>query len=93
MLIFIPRKNSKTLFAAALAWGLALLDRKSGSKVYVIGAALKQAMESFDSWLYCVEHSLYNSRSEAIRDGWKIYNSSMGHVIEYVAEDGGSLHL
>lgn len=31
--IFVPRKNGKTLFVAALAWGLAMLDRKSGSKI------------------------------------------------------------
>ena len=31
--IFIPRKNIKTTFAAALAWALGLLERKSGSKV------------------------------------------------------------
>ena len=31
-LIFIPRKNSKTLFASALAWGLSILRSGSGSK-------------------------------------------------------------
>lgn len=46
--IFIPRKNIKTSFAAALAWALGLLQRKSGSKVYITSAALKQSMESFN---------------------------------------------
>ncbi len=46
-LIFIPRKNVKTTFAGALAWALSLLNRRSGSKCYIVGAALKQAMESF----------------------------------------------
>ncbi|WP_302804282.1 terminase large subunit [Eubacterium callanderi] len=46
--IFIPRKNIKTTFAAALAWALGLLERKSGSKVYIVAAALKQALESFN---------------------------------------------
>ena len=45
--IYIPRKNVKTTFAAALAWSLSLLNRRSGSKCYIVGAALKQAMESF----------------------------------------------
>ena len=67
--IFIPRKNSKTLFAAAVAYGLAILERASGAKVYVVGAALKQAMESFDNWRYNIENSLYASRKEAEEDG------------------------
>lgn len=46
--IFIPRKNVKTTFSAAMAWALSLLNRRSGSKCYIVGAALKQARESFD---------------------------------------------
>ena len=47
-LIFVPRKNIKTSFAAALAWALSLWYRKSGSKVYITAAALMQSMESFN---------------------------------------------
>lgn len=50
--IFIPRKNIKTSFAAALAWALGLLERRSGSKVYIVSAALKQSLESFNFILY-----------------------------------------
>jgi len=46
--IYIPRKNVKTTFSAALAWSLSLLNRRSGSKCYIVGAALKQALESFN---------------------------------------------
>lgn len=46
--IYIPRKNIKTTFAGALAWGLALLRRKSGSKIYITSAALVQSLESFN---------------------------------------------
>ncbi len=46
--IYIPRKNIKTSFAAGLAWALGLLERRSGSKVYIVAAALKQALESFN---------------------------------------------
>lgn len=46
--IYIPRKNVKTTFTAALAWSLSLLNRRSGSKCYIVAAALKQALESFD---------------------------------------------
>lgn len=47
-MIFIPRKNIKTTFAASLAWALSLWYRKSGSKVYVTSAALMQSLESFN---------------------------------------------
>src|SRR5690625_4947486 len=46
--IFIPRKNGKTRFVAALSWALSLLERKSGSTIYIVGAALRQAKQSFD---------------------------------------------
>ncbi|HEX3016999.1 MAG TPA: terminase large subunit [Caproicibacter sp.] len=50
--IYIPRKNIKTSFAAALSWALGLLERRSGSKVYIVSAALKQSLESFNFILY-----------------------------------------
>ena len=46
-LIFIPRKNVKTTFAGALAYALGLLWRNSGSKIYIVAAAMKQTMETF----------------------------------------------
>lgn len=46
--IYIPRKNIKTSFAGALAWALGLLNRKSGSKVYITSAALTQSLESWN---------------------------------------------
>lgn len=52
--IFVPRKNIKTTFAAALAWALALIESPSGSKVYIVSAALKQSLESFGFLAYNV---------------------------------------
>lgn len=46
--IYIPRKNIKTSFAGALAWALSLLNRRSGSKVYITSAALPQSLESWN---------------------------------------------
>ncbi|MEK4501172.1 terminase large subunit [Bacillus sp. FSL R12-0069] len=46
--IFLPRKNGKSRFVAALSWGLALLERRSGSTIYIVGAALEQSMQSFN---------------------------------------------
>lgn len=47
-LIFLPRKNIKTSFAAALTWALSLLYRKSGAKGYIASAAMMQSLESFN---------------------------------------------
>lgn len=45
--LFVPRKNGKTSFIAALAFALALLERRSGSTVYIVAASRKQALQSF----------------------------------------------
>ena len=54
-LIYIPRKNGKTGFAAALAWSLSLWYRKSGSKCYITSAALMQSLEAFNFLDYNVD--------------------------------------
>lgn len=46
--IYIPRKNSKTTFSSALAWGLSLYNMQSGAKCYIVANAMQQARESFD---------------------------------------------
>lgn len=54
--IFIPRKNGKTAFIAALAFALSLLDRKSGSRIYIVAASQKQASESFEDIVYTLKY-------------------------------------
>lgn len=44
---YVPRKNVKTSFAGAVAWGMGLLYRESGSEIYVTSAALMQSLQSF----------------------------------------------
>lgn len=46
-LIFLPRKQGKTSFSAALAEVKSILDRKSGAKTYIVANSVKQTMESF----------------------------------------------
>ena len=55
-LLFFPRKNIKTEFAASLAWALGIWNRKSGSKIYLVAAALLQAQESFNFLAYNIRH-------------------------------------
>ena len=72
-LVFIPRKNIKTSFAAALAWALALWYRKSGSKVYITSAALMQSLESFNFINYNVER---------LKESQKVNKNGLVHVID-----------
>lgn len=92
-LIFVPRKSGKTIFVSALTWALGLLERRSGSKIYVVAAALKQAMETFDNWDFNVGHVLYPDRKSAQADGWRVLDNNMEHSISHDDLDGGSLHM
>ena len=91
--IFIPRKNGKTMFVSALSYALAILERESGSKVYVVGAALKQALETFENWRYNIEIAMYKNRKNAQKAGWRILDNNMEHSISHDAMAGGSLSM
>lgn len=84
-MIYIPRKNVKTTFAAALAWSLSLLYRKSGAKTYIASAALMQSLESFNFLKYNVR-----LMGEDQKDGGsvKIIDNNNEHSMESSLEDG-----
>lgn len=84
---FIPRKNIKTTFAASLAWALALYERRSGSKVYEVGGALKQALEGFDFLKYNVNRLGVTVKEDAER-GLRITDNNMEHSIVGDIGDG-----
>lgn len=79
--IFIPRKNIKTSFAAALAWALGLLERKSGSKVYIVAAALKQSLESFN-------FINYNLEQMGEKQNFRVIDNNQEHSIQGDFGDG-----
>lgn len=72
--IMLGRKNGKTTFIAALAWGMALLERKSGSTLYIVAGSQKQACQSFESIVYSLR---YNSMIEDFR----VLNNNAEHSI------------
>lgn len=83
-LIFIPRKNVKTSFAGALAYALGLLYRMSGTKIYVVAAALKQSLETFNF----VKYNIRNMGEEDEQGGhFHIIDNNNEHSIK--AEIGG----
>lgn len=89
--IFIPRKNGKTTFVAALVWGLALLERASGSKIYIVAASQKQANESFQFILFSLRHA-------GMIEDFQIRDNNQEHSIRYQFTDAagnvtGSIHI
>lgn len=79
--IMIPRKNGKTRFAGALAFALALLERRSSARVFMVGSVLKEALQSFN---FIVEN--INMMGE--RDNFHIINNNNAHVIDRKLSDG-----
>ena len=78
--IFIPRKNGKTLFIAALAFGLALLERKSGAKIYIVAASQKQACEAFNDIVYTL-------RFQGLIEEFRVRDNNAEHSIHYEFQD------
>lgn len=79
--IFIPRKNGKTRFVAALSWALGLLERRSGSTVYIVGAALEQSLQSFS-------FILFNLDNMGERDSFRVLDNNQEHSISGQLADG-----
>ena len=84
-LIFIPRKNIKTSFAAALSWALSLWYRRSGSKMYIASAALTQSKESFNFITYNIRRLKEDSRSGGLV---KIVDNHNEHSLSCTLPDG-----
>ena len=84
-LIYIPRKNIKTSFAAAFAWALALWYRRSGSKVYITSAALMQSLESFNFLKYNITRMKEDAKSGG---AVKIIDNNNEHSMEATLSDG-----
>ncbi len=75
--IQVGRKNGKTSLIAGLAWAVSIIQRKSGSKTYIVANALKQTLEAFHFLTFSLN---YNK----IADQFKIVDNSIEHVIKYL---------
>lgn len=79
--IFIPRKNIKTTFAAALLWALALLERRSGATAYITSAAMQQSLQAFN-------FIKYNLSALGVSDDFRILDNNQEHSISGDLDDG-----
>lgn len=80
--IMLGRKNGKTSMVAALAFAVSILQRHSGSTVYVVAASLKQAMESFQFMKFSLDY-------KGISDDFDIKDNAMEHSIKYTFDRDG----
>ena len=74
--IFIPRKNGKTSMIAGLAWAVGIIQRRSGSRIYIVASALKQALEAFYFLKFSLEY-------KGIDRTFDIHDNSLEHSIKY----------
>lgn len=89
--IFVPRKNGKTSFIGGLAFALALLERRSGSTLYIAAGSQKQAKQSF-------EFILYSLKYQGLIDEFRVLNNNAELSLSYqfYDKDGkpdGSIHI
>lgn len=82
--IFLPRKNSKTFFASALAWALSLMERNYYSVLYIIATKLDRALESFDN-------ILENLEAMGEKKNFRILNNNSEHSINRSFYDSDGL--
>ena len=75
-LIMLGRKNGKTSFIAAFSFAVAIIQRKSGSTIYVVAAALKQALESFNFLIFTLKY-------KKIIGDFDVKDNSFEHSIKY----------
>lgn len=78
--IMVPRKNGKTTFIAALAWGISVLERKSGSSLYIVAASQKQACQSFDFIVHSLRHG-------GMLDDFRLLNNNAEHSLSCTFKD------
>ena len=84
--IYVSRKNGKTTFIAALSFALALLERRSGSKIYITSASLKQASQSFEEIVYTLRHRKMIGQ-------FQLHDNRQEHVLKREWSSGGSVYI
>lgn len=79
--VMLPRKQGKTPFMSALSWGLGLLERNSGAEIVIVGALLKQALQSFN-------FLNYNLKNMGEEDNFRVLDNNQEHSISGDIGDG-----
>ena len=78
--IMLARKNGKTSFVSALAWAVGIMQRKSGSKIYLVANALKQTLEAFG--FLC-----FSLKFQRCADDFTVHDNNQDHSISHTFHD------
>lgn len=80
--IQVARKNGKTSYIAALSFAVGILQRRSGSKVYIVANALKQTLEAFNFLKFNIEYKGLKDDPDI-----RVLDNSFNHSIDYQFRD------
>ena len=80
--IQVARKNGKTSFIAALSFAVGILQRRSGSKIYIVANALRQALEAFGFLKFNINYKGLTDDPDI-----KVLDNSFNHSIDYQFRD------
>lgn len=74
--IMLARKNGKTTLIAGIAWAVGIIQRRSGSVIYMVANALKQTLQAFNFLKFSLEYKKLDKTFE-------IKDNSFEHSIKY----------
>lgn len=80
--IMTGRKNGKTSWIAGLSFAVSIVQRKSGATVYVIAAALKQALETMQFLDFSLQY-------KGLKEKFDVKDNSFEHSIKYTFDKNG----
>ena len=80
--IMLTRKTGKTAFVAALSFAVGILQRKSGSKQYIVANSQKQTLEAFNFLKFNMQYHRLDQD-----ENMRILDNSFNHSIEYQFTD------
>jgi len=80
--ILTARKSGKTSFSAAFTFAVGILQRRSGSKGYIVANALKQTLEAFNFLKFNLQYKGLEADPDV-----RILDNNMSHTIEYTFRD------
>lgn len=83
-LIFLPRKQGKTSFSAAIAEVKSVMDCLSGSEAYIVANSLRQTLESFAF----LDNNIRSKKRDLKK--LRILNNNQAHTIELEFKGGGT---
>ena len=87
-LVYVPRKNIKTTFAASLVWALGLLYRRSGSEIYITSASMMQSLQSFNFLNFNLELMGEKKKKDGSGGNFSVIDNNNEHSIKGELGDG-----